>query len=587
MKKLNKINIFFVLGCMFLVLFLFIGTEVTAYANDNAFCGKREITYRIEASDLKYYCNNGREGFEFILRKELPDNMSYTITAEERELVLKLCIGFDSFDEYFETMQTIAGEDVSIIYKEGADLTLIESFESEMMTEYLNNLFDSKGLFIEKKFDFLATYEGTKLLLNDAEYICDDKVYISGHSKAGIIYSDLDIRLERVKEGVEATVYAFVRLRDNEEDTLGEYIYFLKKNENITLSDDSDTEYDIDFTVSGEDIDSVLNTIADYLGIYIDIRRTYEDAGMGVINVTEEIEFVKDYVFSEDTDFSYESNLIGFHRNLTSDNEDVEITDYELCTDNMFIIRYNYEIDGFIDEILIDTEILDKWGSIKRTITYRLSHNMAAIYHDRISDLIQEKLTNGMTCEIYDDDTHRNYEISVVSDRDETIAGFTRVFTGMRSSFMAVDGAFLFGKNSFLDTMKVDKDFFGMGEVSNVIVTYTKDGKVKAVDSTGIKEKYIDLSFKYSMLTNREIMILAIIGVGIIIVTVYILIFVGFIKKKFRKNAMPAAAEVKIEVAKITAEDEQTEAEVMPEAEGLQDEVVTDEEVSGDEKTEV
>lgn len=579
MKKMGKSKIFLAVMSLFLLFFLAAGMDITAYANNNTFSGKREISYRLKESDLTCYCNNGREGFEFILRKELPDNMSYTITAEDRELVFKVYIGFDGFEEYFETMQTIAGEDINIIYKEGDDFTLIEPFGSEKVTEYLNNLFDSVGLFIEKKFDFLATYEGTKLYLNDTEYNCDDKVYISDHSMAGIVYNELDIRLERVKEDVEASVYAFVRLWDNEEDSLGEYIYFLKKNENITISDYSDTEYEINFTVSGENVDSVLNTIADYLGIYIDIRRTYEDAGMGVIKVAEEIEFVKDYVFNEDTYFSYESNLIGFHRNLASDNEDVEISDYELCTDGMFIIRYNYEIDGVIDEILIDTEILDKWGSVKRTITYRLSHNMAAIYHDRISGLIREKLAPGMTCEIFDDNTHRNYEISVVSDRDETITGFTQAFTGMRSSFMAVDGMFLFGKNSFCDTMKVDKDFFGMGEVSNVAVTYTKDGKVKTVDSTGIKEKYIDLSFKYNILTSRELMLLVIIGVGVIIVTVYILIFIGFIKKKFGKKAMPAIEEVKIAAEEMKAENE---AGVMKDAAK-----VKDEEVSNDEKTEV
>lgn len=579
MKKMGKSKIFLAVMSLFLLFFLAAGMDITAYANNNTFSGKREISYRLKESDLTCYCNNGREGFEFILRKELPDNMSYTITAEDRELVFKVYIGFDGFEEYFETMQTIAGEDINIIYKEGDDFTLIEPFGSEKVTEYLSNLFDSTGLFIEKKFDFLATYEGTKLYLNDTEYNCDDKVYISDHSRAGIVYNELDIRLERVKEDVEASVYAFVRLWDNEEDSLGEYIYFLKKNENITISDYSDTEYEIDFTVSGENVDSVLNTIADYLGIYIDIRRTYEDAGMGVIKVAEEIEFVKDYVFNEDTYFSYESNLIGFHRNLASDNEDVEISDYELCTDGMFIIRYNYEIDSVIDEILIDTEILDKWGSVKRTITYRLSHNMAAIYHDRISGLIREKLAPGMTCEIFDDNTHRNYEISIVSDRDETITGFTQAFTGMRSSFMAVDGMFLFGKNSFCDTMKVDKDFFGMGEVSNVAVTYTKDGKVKTVDSTGIKEKYIDLSFKYNILTNRELMLLAIIGVGVIIVTVYILIFIGFIKKKFGKKAMPAIEEVKIAAEEMKAENE---AGVMKDAAK-----VKDEEVSNDEKTEV
>lgn len=547
MKKISKINIFFVLGCMFLMMFLLKGTEVTAYAKDHAFSGKREITYRIQASDLKYYCNNGREGFEFILRKDLPDNMSYTISSEDRELVLKVCIGFDSFDEYLNTMEIIAGDDINIIYEADDSLTLLEPFESEKITEYLNNLFDSKGLFIEKKFDFLAEYEGTKLFLNGTEYICDDKVFITDQPIAGIVYDELDIRLERVKEGVEATVYAFVRLHDNEEDSLGEYIYFLKKNENITISDDSDTEYDIDFVVSGEDVDSVLDTIEDYLGIYIDIRRTYEDAGMGVINVTEEIEFIKDYVFNEDTDLSYESNLIGMHRNLTSDNEEIEISDYELCADDDFLIRYTYEIDSVIDDVLIDTEVVDKWGRIKRTITYRLSFATAEIYHDKVVNLIQGKLAKGMTCEIYDDDEYRNYVISVVSDKDEVISEFTKAFTGMKSSFVSVDGAFLVGKNSFYDTIRMDKDFFGMGEVNNVTVTYTKDGKVKTVDSTGIKDKYVDLSFNYGVLMNRELMLLAIIGVGIIIVTVYILIFVGFLKKKFKKKTVPAVEDVRTE----------------------------------------
>ncbi len=541
---MKRINILKLLCIVFVILVNINVFCVPTYAEEYEFNGTKEITYTIKESDMNNLCYNGRQGFEYALKVALPDGMDYKISHTDREIKFTLIFEFDNFEEYYDMHKKIIGDDISISYGAGEKPTLLESFDYTAITTYLDTLFKDKGICNEKDFSWFAIYVGTVVEINDNVYECGDKVDIKDETIANIKYEEISIVVNRKKDDIVATVYASLSDDDHTEDQIGEFIYNLRKNEEITCTEE-DGEYYIDFEIVGSSLDEVLKKTGSWLGMYIGVERSYEFIDMDSVAVVEKLSFIKEQVMLEDGDFEYESNLIGWHRGLSADNEEIEVEDYKLTADNLSNIEYKYIEDMKFENILITTDVSDSWGKYKRTITYQLPLNMIDGYNDKIIEQIKAKLGDGMVCEVYDDDKYRNYEVSIISADSEDIQTFTQTFLEAKNSFIVDEGIAFIGNDEITDVFKVNNDVLGMAGVKNVVVSFTSgNDKMKVQDSAGIQEKYVEFSFEYSGTTIQTMMILVIVLLAVAIIAVYVVILIRKIKSLKKKKMETQETEV-------------------------------------------
>ena len=534
--------------CMLLVICLAISvnsTNAKAENNSNSksevgtFSGTKEITYTIKETDMKNYCNSGREGFQHALRKELPDGVNYELSQVDKQITFTLIISFNNFDEYYELHKKMLGEEISIKYGAGKDVSLWESFDYTAISGYLDTLLRDKSICFEKDFSWFATYVGTELNINDVIYECNDVVDIKGDNIADILYEYVSIKVDRKKDDVVATVHARVSERDHTEDQYGEFKYQLKKNDKITCTEEGGKLY-IDFVITSPLLDEALSEIGTWLGMHISVERTYEYVDMATVAVVENINILYEQVMVENGELKYESNLIGWHKGLDSSNENIDIEDYRLYACNIPNIEYKYHKDMKLENLYVTTDFSDTWGKYKRTIEYQLPIDLALPYNEAIVEYIKSNMSDGMACEVsdivIDDIRYRNYEITIVSADSKDIEKFTQQYLGARSQFIIRDGFALFGKHTLIDVIKVNEQLLGMSGVENVVVKYKIGVEEETADSKGILDKYQEFSFEYRLVKTQTWMAFGIVVLAAIILAVYIWILVKKIKNKIAKN---------------------------------------------------
>lgn len=534
--------------CMLLVICLAISvnnTFVNAEDNNNSqneastFSGTKEITYTIKETDMKNYCNSGREGFKHALRKKLPDGVNYEISQVDKQITFTLIISFNNFDEYYEIHKKMLGDEINIKYGAGDNFSLWESFDNTAITTYLDTMLKEESICIEKDFSWFATYVGTVLNINDVEYECNDVVDIKGDNIAGILYEYISINLERRKDDVLTTVHARVAERGHTEDQYGEFKYLMSKNEKITC-EEKDGKFYMEFQVRTHSLDEALSEVGTLLGVYIGVERTYEYVDMATVAVVEKINILYEQIMVEKGEMKYESNLIGWHRGLASSNENIKIEDYRLSANNIPNIEYTYHRDMKMENLNITTDFSDKWGKYKRTIAYQLPMELALPYNEAIVKYMKSNLVDGMNCEVsdivIDDIKYRNYEITMVSADSKDIEKFTEKFLGAKNQFIIDDGFALFGKHSLTDVIKVDDQLLGMSGVENVVIKYKIGDKEVVADSKGVLDKYQELSFEYRLVKTQTWMVLGIVVLVIIIIAVYIWVLIRKIKSIIAKH---------------------------------------------------
>lgn len=537
---MKKIRIFKYLCMVFLgVSLLMCGNHV--YAAEETFAGTKEITYTISENDMKHLCYSQEAGFRYALKVKLPDGMEYTLSHTDKTYTFSLVMKFDSFEEYYQLHCELFGEDVEILYGQGEGLVLKESIGCGEFTQYLDNLFKETGICVERDFSWFADYVGTKLTVNDKPYECDDKFDIKNEAVADVRYESMKIDIQRKDDKVVALVTGKLLSKDHEEDQIGEYIYHLKKKEGITCVLEGDV-YEIQLEVEGESLDEVLPKIGSTLGMYAAVERSYEYVDSDTIGVVEKVNIISKQILKENAKYEYKCKLVGWFRGLETADEEVIIEGYQLKTDKQSCIEYKYIQDMYLDNLIIKTDVNDPWGKIKRSVTFQMPLELGAVCGENIINDIKGRLADGMVFTVYDSvsdtgDSLRNYEVTMESNNVKDIELFTQEFLGCKNSFEIVEGFVIVGKDTLVDVIKVDNGVLGMAGVNDVEVVYITDkGEELLVESAGITEEFLGLSYEFQQTRIQTWMFLGIAALVVVIVAIYVCIIVSKIKKLIRNK---------------------------------------------------
>ena len=528
--KLKKYIFIILLSLIALITFV---TPIYA-ESEKDFKGTRSIAVAVDLSDLDNYVNGGRTYLEAMIRTSSVDWLNYSTSVEDMNLVISISFDFDSFDDYYEKVTYMLGYEPTIINNENmyvesfSTLEMINYFLDDMQENNLYNLETSEmNLFSEVSsnitFDTGTTYESKNQRINES-----DNQYEN-------IFKSLEVTTtynENYEREISLQLDSF-----GEKDKKNYQELIKKRCDDLGVECKVDDKGSIEFTINFEA--KTENELSYYTMNILNIasgittKQDYRKGGKIKVTFSEFIDI--DTLLTEDGTFKYSFTGKDYYKMLGATDDEAEgysekdSTEYYSGRENT--VSFEYSIPFEFEKITIITDLSNNYGKITRTIRMSTNISIAENMHEKIKESLTKVLQDGMTLNIYDEGSKRNYDIVFSGFSTNKINNMTSKLVNGTSDLEVKSKIFPFLWSSVEDKIEISKICDLVEHYNNINLEYVFKSGTEIKDYEGntyiIEANSTQFSFKY--LDIEKIVIIC-------LVIIIILIIIIIIKKKIGKN---------------------------------------------------
>lgn len=528
--KLKKYIFIILLSLIALITFV---TPTYAESEKN-FKGTRSIAIAVDLSDLDNYVNGGRTYLEAMIRRSSVDWLNYSTSVEDMNLVISISFDFDSFDDYYEKVTYMLGYEPTIINNKNM---YVESFSTMEMINYFlddmqeNNLYNLEtsemNLFSEVNsnitFDTGTTYESKNQRINESE------------DKDENIFKSLEVTTT-YNENYERKIC--LKLDSFGEEDKKNYQELVKKRcddlgVECKIDDKGSIEFTINFEAKTENELSYYTMNILNVASGITTKQDYRKGGKIKVTFSEFIDI--DTLLTEDGTFKYSFTGKDYYKMLGAADDEAtgysekDSTEYYSGRENT--VSFEYSIPFEFEKITIITDFSSNYGKITRTIRLSTNISIAENMHEKIKDSLTKVLQDGMTLNIYDEGSKRNYDIVFSGFSVSKINNMTSKLVNGTADLKLKSKVFPFLWSSIDDKIEISKICDLVEHYNNINLEYVFKNGTEIKDNDGstyiIEANSTEFSLKY--LDIEKIVIIC-------LVIIIILIIIIIVKKKIGKN---------------------------------------------------
>ena len=558
MKKFNKIIISIMAIIIILTSFNIVKAETTQVETSSAYSGSRNLIVQIDESDINSYVSGGREGFEYVLRKNRPTWLDYEFKTEDKTITFTMSFEFENYENYVKKLTELLGYEPAILYtQDSATTDIVEGFDSVELTNFIKNELDSEGMLVEGNIQDFFTVTNSTLQIGESKY--ETQTAIDTREKLDIIlFSNVSI------ETVINNISSYTRTISVRVDFDDENDVTIIRSRFETLGEvENSYNNRISVTFEAENLEELSKKTMQALNVSVLIteRQEYKTDERLKVTYIESVDTEK--LLSENGTISYRVTCPEIYENIAKEEESSVYVNNKIVTlqnrDEDLI--FTYERPLTIENIKISTK-LTMYGEIERKIILELPLEYATYYKDVLDEKVKSKLTNGMTLNIYDEGIMRCYSIEFKGLSPDRISEKTSQIIGKDE--LIIDNKYIFFLNSSVkENVEATTVIDGTLQPSQIDFEYILPDTTSKILNEKVGINIYDVTsgngaIEFTFAYNNYIVLGAIVLVILIIVLI-VLIIVRKIKRKLNKNSNNVDKEEnKKEVSK--SEEEKNEA---------------------------
>lgn len=445
MNRLKKIVV--AVLCIVLSIQLFSMKFSEGFAEENDFCGTRNIEFYVDKSDLNNYIDGGRAVFDLILREKAPKWLNYSISSEDRDLILKLRFKFFSYDEYCEKVSELITYSPAVFYSIRGEFLLIESYSAEELLNCFQAILSSKQCLREKGLEDLFHVRSNEITVKSVTYQLSDRAAVYTEEEEPVKFDSINVDTTANADGTfvrRITVCIDSELKER----------VLSRFESIgqcTEEQTSDNKIEISVIYDGNNQNELLTKTMYCLRVPTSISEKQQFLSEKMVSVERNEFFDFKKLLNEKGEFYYSHEFPTYVNNITENNHEIHISGIQISSKNEEDIVCKYEREVQFSEIEILTNLNNLSGKMERIISFVLPLEIGANYHDLIKQKIQTRLVRGSVFNIYDEGGRRIYEISFSSFLVNELAEFSKSVLHTQRSMKYSNSWIPFGKSELVE----------------------------------------------------------------------------------------------------------------------------------------
>lgn len=529
MRKLNKLII-----CL-IGIFIILSSSYIVKAEDNTFTGTRDLVIEIDESDINSYVSGGREGFELALRKSRPTWLEYTLKTQDKTITFTMNFSFSTYDEYVERLTELLGYKPAIMNEQGDKTNIVEGFKSIELTNFVKNQLEAEDMLVEGNIQEFFTVNNSTLELGEAKY--ETKEAIDTREKQDVIlFSNVSIQTV-INNISDYSREITVTIDSDEEDDLKEIKERFEKIGEV--KENSKTRVTVSFDANS--LEELSEKTMQALNVSVLITEKQEYSTDEKMKITYEESIDNEKLLTENGSISQRITCSEIFENIekeedTAVNVNNKVVTLQRKDENMI---FTYERPITFENIKISTKIT-MYGELERKIILQLPLENANYYKDILEEKFKNKLTKGMTLNIYDEGTMRCYSIEFKSLTIDRLEKKTSEIISGKDEFEFENKFIFFLKSNIKEELEVNTIIEGTLQPSQIEVEYILPDSTNKISDQKVDEPIHKIDFVRGNIeftfTYNNYIVIGLVILGILIVAIIVLIIVKKIKKKLNKK---------------------------------------------------
>ena len=529
MRKLNKLII-----CL-IGIFIILSSSYIVKAEDNTFTGTRNLIIEIDESDINSYVSGGREGFELALRKSRPTWLEYTLKTQDKTITFTMNFSFSTYDEYVERLTELLGYKPAIMNEQGDKINIVEGFKSIELTNFVKNQLEAEDMLVEGNIQEFFTVNNSTLEIGEAKY--ETKEAIDTREKQDVIlFSNVSIQTV-INNISDYSREITVTVDTDEEDALKEIKERFEKIGEV--KENSKTRITVSFDANS--LEELSEKTMQALNVSVLITEKQEYSTDEKMKITYEESIDNEKLLTENGSISQRITCPEIYENIEKEEDTAVNVNNKVITlqrkdENMI---FTYERPITFENIKISTKIT-MYGEIERKIILQLPLENANYYKDILEEKFKNKLTKGMTLNIYDEGTMRCYSIEFKSLTIDRLEKKTSEIISGKNEFEFENKFIFLLKSNIKEELEVNTIIEGTLQPSQIEVEYILPDSTNKISDQKVDEPIYKINFTKGNIeftfTYNNYIVIGLVAFGILIVAIIVLIVVKKIKKKLNRK---------------------------------------------------
>lgn len=529
MRKLNKLII-----CL-IGIFIILSSSYIVKAEDNTFTGTRNLIIEIDESDINSYVSGGREGFELALRKSRPTWLEYTLKTQDKTITFTMNFSFSTYDEYVERLTELLGYKPAIMNEQGDKINIVEGFKSIELTNFVKNQLEAEDMLVEGNIQEFFTVNNSTLELGETKY--ETKEAIDTREKQDVIlFSNVSIQTV-INNISDYSREITVTVDTDEENDIKEIkerfekIGEVKENSKIRIT----------VSFDANSLEELSEKTMQALNVSVLITEKQEYSTDEKMKITYEESIDNEKLLTENGSISQRITCPEIYENIEKEEDTAVNVNNKVITlqrrdENMI---FTYERPITFENIKISTKIT-VYGEIERKIILQLPLENANYYKDILEEKFKNKLSKGMTLNIYDEGTMRCYSIEFKALTIDRLEKKTSEIISGKNEFEFENKFIFFLKSNIKEELEVNTIIEGTLQPSQIEVEYILPDSTNKISDQKVDEPIYKINFTKGNIeftfTYNNYIVIGLVAFGILIVAIIVLIVVKKIKKKLNKK---------------------------------------------------
>ena len=529
MRKLNKLII-----CL-IGIFIILSSSYIVKAEDNTFTGTRNLIIEIDESDINSYVSGGREGFELALRKSRPTWLEYTLKTQDKTITFTMNFSFSTYDEYVERLTELLGYKPAIMNEQGDKINIVEGFKSIELTNFVKNQLEAEDMLVEGNIQEFFTVNNNTLELGETKY--ETKEAIDTREKQDVIlFSNVSIQTV-INNISDYSREITVTVDTDEENDIKEIkerfekIGEVKENSKIRIT----------VSFDANSLEELSEKTMQALNVSVLITEKQEYSTDEKMKITYEESIDNEKLLTENGSISQRITCPEIYENIEKEEDTAVNINNKVITlqrkdENMI---FTYERPITFENIKISTKIT-MYGEIERKIILQLPLENANYYKDILEEKFKNKLSKGMTLNIYDEGTMRCYSIEFKALTIDRLEKKTSEIISGKNEFEFENKFIFFLKSNIKEELEVNTIIEGTLQPSQIEVEYILPDSTNKISNQKVDEPIHKIDFVRGNIeftfTYNNYIVIGLVILGILIVAIMVLIIVKKIKKKLNKK---------------------------------------------------
>ena len=530
MRKLNKLII-----CL-IGIFIILSSSYIVKAEDNTFTGTRNLIIEIDESDINSYVSGGREGFELALRKSRPTWLEYTLKTQDKTITFTMNFSFSTYDEYVERLTELLGYKPAIMNEQGDKINIVEGFKSIELTNFVKNQLEAEDMLVEGNIQEFFTVNNSTLELGETKY--ETKEAIDTREKQDVIlFSNVSIQTV-INNISDYSREITVTVDTDEENDIKEIkerfekIGEVKENSKIRIT----------VSFDANSLEELSEKTMQALNVSVLITEKQEYSTDEKMKITYEESIDNEKLLTENGSISQRITCPEIYENIEKEEDTAVNVNNKVITlqrkdENMI---FTYERPITFENIKISTKIT-MYGEIERKIILQLPLENANYYKDILEEKFKNKLSKGMTLNIYDEGTMRCYSIEFKALTIDRLEKKTSEIISGKNEFEIENKFIFFLKSNIKEELEVNTIIEGTLQPSQIEVEYILPDSTNKISDQKVDEPIHKIDFVRGNIeftfTYNNYIVIGLVVLGILIVAIIVLIIVKKIKKKLNKKS--------------------------------------------------